>query len=111
MTFDEYQEFCKTTAIYPERHQPIGLLYTALGLCNESGEVAGKLKKLIRDKTGHLDDEYKTKILDEISDVCWYLAMICDELDTPLSKVIQINMDKLTSRKERNTLSGDGDNR
>lgn len=111
MTFDEYQEFCKTTAIYPERHQPIGLLYTVLGLANESGECAGKVKKLIRDEKGQLNEEYKTKILDEVSDVCWYVAMLCDELNTSLSSVIQHNVEKLTDRKERNVLSGSGDNR
>jgi NTP pyrophosphatase (non-canonical NTP hydrolase) len=106
---DDYQKFALTTAIYPDRGNNI--VYPVLGLMGESGEVAEKVKKVIRDKGGKLTDEDKVNIALELSDTLWYTATIASELGFNLSEIFQKNIDKLSSRKERGVLSGSGDNR
>ncbi|RTL05396.1 hypothetical protein EKK58_08250 [Candidatus Dependentiae bacterium] len=101
--FDAYQDFTDDTAIYPEDR---GLEYTALGLASEAGEFAGKVKKMIRDGTYNSD-----AMVAELGDVLWYVARAAAELDVHLSDVAQENVEKLKSRKDRNVLSGEGDNR
>ena len=104
MTFDEYQKFAKTTAIYPENCK---ITYPTLGLCGEAVEVAEKAKKKIRDgKPLILKDVVK-----ELGDVLWYLSTLASDLDVSLEDIAQTNVEKLTSRKERNKLQGSGDNR
>ena len=102
MTFDEYQKFARSTAIYPEEYK---VIYPTLGLCGEAGEVAEKVKKNIRDG----------KSLDgvglELGYVLWYISALADDLGVTLEEVAQANVDKLTSRKERNMIGGSGDNR
>lgn len=102
-TFDAYQDFTDSTAIYPAR---LGLEYTALGLASEAGEFAGKVKKAIRDNTYDTD-----AMVAELGDVLWYLARAAAELDVHLSDVAKDNIEKLKSRKERNVLGGSGDDR
>jgi len=104
MDFDEYQDATEETAIYPE---DIGLIYTTLGLAGESGEIAEKLKKFLREG----DDEYIEEMEDELGDVLWYLARVADELDLSLDDVAEKNLDKLLDRKERDVLTGQGDDR
>lgn len=104
MDFDEYQDATEETAIYPE---DIGLIYTTLGLAGESGEIAEKLKKFLREG----DDEYIEEMEDELGDVLWYLARVADELDLSLDDVAESNLDKLLDRKERDVLTGQGDDR
>ncbi len=103
MQANDYQLWTKTTAIYPKDS---ALLYLSLGLASEAGEVAGKFKKMIRD--GGYD---AVGTLDEIGDVLWYCARLCDEMGFRLEDCMQRNHDKLNSRKERGTLSGSGDTR
>jgi NTP pyrophosphatase (non-canonical NTP hydrolase) len=86
-------------------------IYPTLGLVGEAGEVAEKVKKLIRDKGGVLSDEDRKNIALEASDVCWYLAVLAFELDYTLEEVMQMNLDKLASRQQRGVISGSGDNR
>jgi NTP pyrophosphatase (non-canonical NTP hydrolase) len=106
MEMNEYQVIAGSTAIYPGRKTDLGLFYTSLGLVNEAGEVAGKVKKYIRD--GDYDD---TQIADELSDVLWYIAMVADEIGWPLEEIAARNVAKLKSRFERGVLQGSGDNR
>ena len=102
MTFDEYQEFARSTAIYPEDCK---VTYPTLGLCGEAGEVAEKVKKNIRDG----------KSLDgvglELGDVLWYVSALADDLGITLEQVAQWNVDKLQRRMQLNKIKGDGDNR
>ena len=102
MNFDEYQKFARSTAIYPDECK---VVYPALGLCGEAGEVAEKVKKNIRDG----------KSLDgvglELGDVLWYISALADDLGVSLEDVVKANVNKLYSRKARNKLQGDGDNR
>jgi NTP pyrophosphatase (non-canonical NTP hydrolase) len=109
MRANDYQTAALQTAIYPNQGQ--NFIYPVLGLVGESGEVAEKVKKIIRDGDGVLTDPDREKIALEASDVCWYLAVLAYELDYTLEEIMQMNLDKLSSRKERGVLSGSGDNR
>ena len=103
MTADFYEERASLTAIYPKEK---ALEYLALGLTSEAGEVAGKVKKLIRDGKGD-----KKAIASEIGDVLWYCAMLANELGANLGKIMEDNLYKLNDRKTRGTLQGSGDSR
>ncbi|MEW5828926.1 MAG: nucleoside triphosphate pyrophosphohydrolase family protein [Chloroflexota bacterium] len=109
MTFDEYQTKSRKTAGYPAIGHPV--IYPALGLVNEAGEVAGKIKKVFRDKGGEISDETRSALKAELGDVLWYVAQVCTELGLSLDEVAGYNLEKLYSRLERGTLRGDGDDR
>jgi NTP pyrophosphatase (non-canonical NTP hydrolase) len=109
MQANEYQTGALRTAIYPNMGS--NFIYPALGLVGEAGEVAEKVKKIIRDGDGILTDPDREKIAKELSDVCWYVAVLAYELDYNLEEILQMNLDKLRSRQERGVLSGSGDNR
>jgi NTP pyrophosphatase (non-canonical NTP hydrolase) len=106
---NEYQTRALETAIYP--NQGANFVYPALGLVGEAGEVADKLKKVIRDNDGVLTDEVRDAVAKELSDVAWYLAVLAHELDYSLDEIFDLNLFKLASRKERGVLTGSGDNR
>jgi NTP pyrophosphatase (non-canonical NTP hydrolase) len=109
MTAELYQYQATQTAIFPKEK---ALEYLALGLTSEAGEVAGKVKKLIRDGEDVEGFELKKiAIASEVGDVLWYCAMMAKEVGVPLGDIMQENLDKLRSRKERGKLSGSGDNR
>ena len=107
--FSKYQQQSRKTWQLVRTDHPI--IYPTLGLANEAGEVAGKIKKLFRDKNGHINDADRADLKMEIGDVLWYLAQICTELDLELGEVASANLEKLFSRKERGTIGGDGDHR
>lgn len=113
MSFDEYQDATVETAVYPEAGQgtEIALAYVGLGLVNEAGEVAGKIKKIIRDSGGTVTDEARSALKAELGDTLYYLARVADELDIGLDAVAESNISKLQSRKSRGTIKGSGDNR
>ncbi len=110
MTFDEYQAKAMTTALDVEKDIKT-LYYRTLGLTNEAGEVAGKIKKIIRDSDGKLTVETRQMLADELGDVLWYLQALADYIEVPLDQIAQSNIDKLFSRKDRGKLKGSGDNR
>lgn len=110
MTVRQYQEAAGTTAIYPGRGTITGLMYVALGL-GESGEVQGKVKKILRDAGGVLTYETRAAIAHELGDVLWYIAQTCDEIKMPMEMVAAWNLEKLADRKARDKLHGDGDHR
>ena len=111
MTFDEYQEFAKTTAIYSENAK---VVYPTLGLSGEAGEVAEKVKKNIRKSKFGSFEFYGNEIDDiakELGDVLWYLSALSSDIGYSLEDIAQMNMEKLKSRQERNKIEGEGDNR
>ena len=108
MNFTEYQQEARKTAIYPEEFK---IIYTALGLVGESGEVAEKIKKVIRDKGGNFSTDDKTEIIKELSDALWYVANLAADLDIDLGLIAAVNLEKLRSRQERDKIKGSGDNR
>jgi NTP pyrophosphatase (non-canonical NTP hydrolase) len=109
MEFTTYQSKSRKTAKYPSIGHPV--IYPTLGLTNEAGEVAGKIKKIFRDKNGVIGEAELEALKSELGDVLWYLAQVCTELDLSLDEVAEHNIEKLYSRLERGTIRGDGDNR
>ncbi len=92
-------------------HTDHAIVYPTLGLVNEAGELAGKVKKIFRDKQGQISEEERQALKGELGDVLWYLTQICTELDLTLEEVAEANIEKLFSRLERGKIGGDGDNR
>ena len=108
-TFDLYQEMTAQTAKYPKEQ---ALEYLSLGIASEAGEIAGKMKKWIRDgDTKMTREEWVQAMSSEIGDVLWYAARLADELGLSLSQIADENMDKLLDRKARGVIGGSGDNR
>lgn len=106
--FNSYQRNASTTAIYPEEHR---ILYPALGLAGEAGEVANKVKKLIRDGPEKRPDTWREDIASEIGDVLWYCAALATDLNLSLGMIAGQNEKKLGQRKQSGTLGGSGDTR
>lgn len=108
MTINDYQVQAKEFATYPENAK---FAYLVMGLCGESGEVAEKFKKIIRDKNSEIDEKDREEIAKELGDVIWYVSELSRSLDLSLEEVVEMNINKLQSRKKRNKLKGSGDNR
>lgn len=106
MSLDEYQQSALSTAIYPHDHK---ISYLALALCGEAGELADKVKKVIRDKNERFYQPDIHAIADELGDVMWYAANLAHVLGYKLSDIARLNNDKINGRLERGTLHGDGD--
>lgn len=111
MDFTEYQVRASQTAIYPNQQSFAGLMYCSLGLAGEVGELCNKIKKIYRDYSCTIPAEAFNDLEKEIGDCQWYLAQICNELSSSLNRAATSNIQKLLSRKERNVLHGNGDNR
>ena len=109
MNFDEYQKKARETAIYPNLWN--NFIYPTLGLCGESGEVAEKVKKIIRDDNGVVSKEKKELIKMELSDCLWYIANLASELGLSLDDIAISNIQKLKDRQDRDKLKGSGDER
>lgn len=106
MTLNEYQQKALETAFYP-----MPIIYPALGMCGEAGEVADKVKKILRDNNCEFTEEKKHELAKEIGDVMWYCATLANDLGYSLDDIGQMNYDKLHSRQLRGMLGGSGDNR
>ncbi len=108
MDFNEYMSRAAETAIYKEKD---AIIYPALELGNEAGEVLGKIKKVLRDNDGVFSTEKKEEIVAELGDVMWAIAALCRDLGTTMGYVANMNLEKLRKRKENGTIGGSGDNR
>ena len=102
-----YREFTRDTAQYPK---DVEMEYLMIGLANEVGEVLGKYKKHLRGDMMALED-FRSKLIDELGDVLWYITRILDTLDVGMYEVMKRNVEKLSKRMIENTIKGDGDNR
>ena len=109
MDFKTYQNKARLTALYPNLGS--NNIYPTLGLVGEAGEVAEKVKKVIRDKSGIFDEESKKGIKKELGDVLWYLSNLCTEFDFCLEDVALENLEKLKLRAATGKISGSGDDR
>ena len=109
MDFKTYQKKARLTAQYPDLGS--NNIYPTLGLVGEAGEVAEKVKKVIRDKKGIFDDESKNGIKKELGDVLWYLSNLCTEFNFSLEEIALQNLEKLKKRAEMGKISGSGDDR
>ncbi|CAN5420818.1 nucleoside triphosphate pyrophosphohydrolase family protein [soil metagenome] len=110
MNFNDYQQQALTTALTSDDDFK-DMMHWVLGLNGEAGEVAEKLKKIIRDKNGIMSDSDKQELAKELGDVLWYLAVFANDLGVSLDKVATTNLQKLADRQQRNKLGGSGDNR
>lgn len=112
LTMDKYQEMAMETAIYPEEYK---VIYPALGITGEAGEVSDKIKKLIRDKNykgGEIEDpKDREDIAYELGDVLWYVVTSANDIGYSLEQIALMNYDKLSKRKEQGKISGSGDHR
>jgi NTP pyrophosphatase (non-canonical NTP hydrolase) len=115
MTFEEYGNKAFTLAIYPRGESMLqNMVYPTLGLAGEAGEVAEKIKKLIRGGGGfdvYIPQETRDTIVKELGDVLWYINACAREINATLEEVAATNLDKLFDRKDRNQLHGEGDDR
>ncbi|MBU4332643.1 nucleoside triphosphate pyrophosphohydrolase family protein [Candidatus Parcubacteria bacterium] len=109
MNFEEYQQKSRKTAIYPNLGN--NHIYPTLGLMGEAGEIAEKVKKIMRDDSGVISEEKKDLLSKELGDVLWYLSQLATEFGLKLDDIAEQNIEKLYSRMERNQLHGSGDNR
>jgi len=109
ITFSEYQKASRKTWSRIYTDHPI--VYPTLGLVNEAGEFAGKVKKIFRDKQGVISEADREQLKLELGDVLWYLAQLCTDLDLTLDQVAEANLAKLIARLERGTIKGEGDQR
>lgn len=109
MNLEEYQERSRKTAKYPDADN--NYIYPTLGLSGEAGEVAEKIKKVIRDKGGQVNDETRDEIKKELGDVLWYVSQLATELGISLDDIAESNIRKLYDRMDRGVLQGNGDNR
>lgn len=130
LTFKAYEEAVVETGIYhksiqnyidtlqiPDEanrkrlHKLLSTLYCTLGLLGEAGEIAEKMKKIIRDKNGVISDDDLQLLKKEDGDVVWYTGAMAGELNSDFAEVAQLNIDKLQDRKKRGVIGGSGDNR
>ena len=108
MTLNEYQQKSLETAFYPNEYK---VIYPALGLTGEAGEVADKVKKIIRDNNGEMSKEKSVELAKEVGDVLGYIATLAHDIGFTLEEIGQMNYEKLHSRQQRGMLGGSGDNR
>jgi NTP pyrophosphatase (non-canonical NTP hydrolase) len=110
MTFDDYQKRALTTAISVDDDFK-DTLHWVLDLCGEAGEVAEKVKKIIRDQKGEFTQSNRDELAKELGDVLWYLAVFADDLGFNLEDIATQNLNKLRDRHTRGVIGGSGDNR
>lgn len=108
MDLNEYQRKALETAVYPQGYK---VIYPALGMNGEAGEVADKVKKIIRDNGGEMTPESKEALAKECGDVLWYVAVFASDLGYTLEDIARMNYEKLKSRQQRGKLGGSGDER
>jgi NTP pyrophosphatase (non-canonical NTP hydrolase) len=106
MQLDDYQEAARQTAIYADRDR---VVYPALGLASEAGEVCGKIKKVLRDQSGDFAAASVEALRDELGDVLWYVAVLAADLGLSLDEIAAHNLAKLRSRMARRQIGGAGD--
>ena len=106
MNINTYQQQASETAIYQSK-----IIYPTLGLAGEAGEIANKVKKILRDNSGELQENVRQDLISELGDVLWYIAALATDLNIELSEVANKNIEKLNSRKNRGMIGGSGDNR
>lgn len=108
MTFETYEKIASSTRDYGVGED---VIYPVLGLNGEAGEVAEKVKKVLRDKQGVYSQEDKDEIEKELGDCLWYITAISKDIGSSLSSVAQTNLDKILARRQNGTINGNGDNR
>lgn len=111
MTFDDYQERASTTLTLDETKELNLIAYLTLGLVGESGEIAEKVKKIIRNEAADFSKLDRDDIKRELGDVLWYLSTLSRTLGISFEDVADTNLKKLADRKARGVIASTGDNR
>lgn len=109
LTLKQYQQQAKTTYAIEETHSQRSIAYTSLGLAGEAGEIANKVKKILRGD--YAADDIRDDLSKELGDVLWYVAMVAEAFDLSLEDIADANLQKLASRQERGVIQGSGDDR
>jgi NTP pyrophosphatase (non-canonical NTP hydrolase) len=109
MECDDYQRAALRTA--RAKDAPDEFMHLVLGLVGEAGEIAEKVKKLVRDKSSDTAQLDLDDMAAELGDVLWYTAVLANFLNLSLDDVAQRNVDKLADRQRRTVIGGSGDNR
>lgn len=127
MDFDKYQEMTEKTAIYKDKIKDIindiedvelwsklnfllQMSYVGMGL-GEAGEAQNKLKKILRDKEGIVDEDTLKAVAGELGGILYYVAQTCTVFGLSMSDVAEDNIHILYSRLDRGVIEGSGDNR
>ena len=108
LDFKEYEKVAMSTKVGWNNNE---ILYPLIGMCGETGEVADKIKKVLRDKNGDFSEDDRIEILKEIGDTLWYMTALCHDLGYSLEDAANINLSKIVKRRAENTIHGEGDNR
>lgn len=111
MDFQEYQKLASRTATFDGKQLEHQLMYVTLGIAGESGEIAEKVKKIVRNDNGEVSDEKRESLKGEIGDVLWYLSQLSRVLGFQLEDAARANIEKLTDRAARGVIKSTGDNR
>ena len=111
MDFSEYEAAAAKTASWSGKQKDYLLAYLTLGVTGEAGEVAEKIKKILRNDDGVVSPEKRDELKKEIGDVLWYLAMLSRELGFPFEEAAKTNIEKLADRAARGVIKSSGDNR
>lgn len=107
-SFKEYDIFAKEAEFF---NPPDPILYNAIGLSGEAGEILNKLKKVMRDSSGAYTSDVKKELAKELCDCLFYLSRAADSVGFSLEGIAKLSEEKINSRRNRGTLSGSGDNR
>lgn len=105
---NEYQQIAVKNKMYG---YGTPIVFPALGLCGEAGEVSENVKKMLRDDEGELTPSRLARIKAELGDVLWYIAAMAHDMGVSLSDIAKGNVDKITDRRSRNVVHGEGDTR
>lgn len=111
MDFDEYQKIANTTATFDGNQEVHKLMFITLGVVGESGEIAEKIKKIVRNNDGAVSTEDRESLKNEIGDVLWYLSQLSRVLGFKFSEAAAANLSKIQDRKARDVIKSTGDNR
>jgi len=108
ITTEEYQDFTLSTWIGNDSSTESELRLVC-GMAEESGEVAGKIKKWYRGDFGDDADRFRSDLQAEMGDLLWYVAMLHNLYDMTLEETMIMNVEKLLDRQSRDKIQGSGD--
>lgn len=111
MDFDEYETLAKSTATYEGKQAEYQLMYLTIGIAGETGEIAEKVKKILRNDDGVISEEMREALKHEVGDVLWYLSQFSRLLGFSVSEAAEANLKKIADRRARNVIKSTGDNR
>ncbi len=111
MDFKEYEKQAAATAHFTDKQQEYILAYLALGVAGEAGEVAEKIKKILRNDNGVVSPEKRDAVKSEVGDVLWYLSQLSRALGFSFDEAAETNLAKLADRAARGVIKSEGDNR